>query len=207
MIKTRKFSAWLRRARKSGLVLLVVIGAQPIDARAQSITCAQAVTLLSTGGSPTRTQLAGASSRILECGDTAPGAIVAALRLAAPNTVRDTMAMGDAWALLDRRLSDSVIALAKDPHQTVTRRVFYLSLLARYVAPTVGVDPTGARKMNATVLVTVLHPGVVAGNLPMDVAARDRARAGIAWMATNDPSLDIRRLAGLVAAQLARYAP
>jgi hypothetical protein len=74
------------------------------------------------------------------CGDAAPGWIARMLREATPLSTRDTVARSGAWALLDRRLIDSVRVLAIDHAQTTERRRYFLRLLARYVSPTAAVD-------------------------------------------------------------------
>jgi len=185
----------------AALCALGVVSVQPSELRAQIPTCAQAKSTVLAEGQ-TRSQLQQAWSVIVKCGDDAPPTIVKALRLAVPFTVKDTLARHAAWTLADRRLTDSVIFLAKDAAQSSGRRKELMRLLAHYYNPVVTLYPLSASDSNSSVLRYLLDAEPLEGNQPMVQSDRDRALSAIVWMKTNDPSLEVRKLAAAVAYQI-----
>jgi hypothetical protein len=64
-----------------------------------------------------RLDLFRAASHMLDCVNDAPGVIATGLRSASAGSVKDTVLYEDAYILFDRRLVDSVRALAVDQRQ------------------------------------------------------------------------------------------
>src|SRR5688572_1687755 len=155
-------------------MLLVCVCSTALSAQAMSCATARQ-TILSNGSK--RDALIEASAVIVRCGDLAPNTIVAALRKAAPGSLRDTLARGNAYTLRDARLADSVAVLALDPQQSLARRTFYLGLLVRYVSPHAGLNAFAAADPMTPVLIYQPHTGVIDGNQPMLDYHRDRIRS------------------------------
>jgi hypothetical protein len=183
--------------------LVIAPWVAPVSIAAQTPTCAQAQTTVNSNEGYSRDQIAMAWYVMVTCGDAAPAAIVSAIRRATLNTGRDTLALLAAWSLADRRLVDSIIVLAKDPSQVNARRWQYLGLLTRYYDPSLTLDLSARGPGGGIALAVATDAKTWGGNQPIDQAARDRAKAAIAWMGANDPSLELRRMAALVAQQLA----
>jgi hypothetical protein len=122
------------------------------------------------------------------------------------NSTLDTLVQFDAYMLFDRRLADSIRALALDPNQSKARRTFYLYLLTRYAAPSAGVD-TGAVGKRSIAIVVQPHVEWVTGNQPLTASDRVRVRSTILSMATDDPDPTLRELARMVHEDLGSYPP
>jgi hypothetical protein len=171
--------------------------ALPSRGVAQGMSCDRARTILLSKTS-TRTDKYGAMSRMVNCGDAAPGGIVELLRQGTPHSENDTLALQGAWALLDNQLMDSIRVLAVDVKQPTERRLFFLRLLTRYTAPNAAVDESQMDSDAPSVLTSVIHPGGVVGTNPLTPDGRIRARATIQTMGFHDPDPRLRKLAGLV---------
>ena len=197
-----------RRALQRAGIVASALGLLAFAPRtlAAQMTCDQAKKTLAANNAK-RADLFTAAGTIVNCGDLAPGAIVAALRKAAPNSTLDTLVRYDAYSLLDRRLADSIRALAVDPNQSVGRRTLYLQLLARYAAPRVGVDTAAVTKKRFTAIVVQPRADGFAGNQPLTAADRARVRATISTMAAQDPNANLRELARMVYDDLGIYPP
>ncbi|HEX7979888.1 MAG TPA: hypothetical protein VF461_14870 [Gemmatimonadaceae bacterium] len=187
---------------KAGFIAIAAFA--PMQLMAQQQTCSQATnTLLST--STSRDSLVIAASTIVHCNDQAARVIASMLRNSVPGSLRDTLARIDARTLMDNRLSDSVAVLAKDPHQSIARRTYFLGLLARYYNPRVSVSTLELNSAVPVVLVPVYHPGVVVNARPITGSSRERVMAAIVYLSTHDGDADIRKLAGLIASQINSY--
>ncbi len=203
-----RHSTWSRRSARVALgFLLIGLLAPARSSRAQqTLTCDQArTTLLANGAS--RAQLVLATAKIINCGDMAPGTVVATLRRATPNSTRDTLAQAAAFNLFDRRLLDSVRVLALDASQSAARRQVYLRLLTRYAAPLAAVDTTALNAESPKVLGAGGDGVGVQGTSPLGVEGRNSARATIQAMGYHDPDPRLRKLASLVGDQLQPFMP
>ena len=154
-----------------------------------------------------RMDLYNAAQTIVACGDLAPGTIVAALRRAPINSTLDTLVRFDAFSLFDRRLADSIRALAVDPNEGKARRIMYLQLLTRYAAPQAGVDTSAVTAKRFTAIVIQPHSQWIAGSQPLTASDRANARSTILSMAMNDPDANLRELAMTVYHDLENFPP
>ena len=127
------------------------------------------------------------------------------LRQATPLSTKDTIARIGAWALLDRRLTDSLRVLATDQTQTTERRRFFLSLLVRYAAPNAVIDEGSLDSGAPAVLSTMLDPGGVHGTWPPNTQSHGVVLYTIQQMASNDPDARLRKLAAQVYTELPNY--
>jgi hypothetical protein len=157
--------------------------------------------LLKNGGSANNVRWAGAT--IVRCGDAAPSTLIKAIRTVPLNSLRDSVVERAAWILADRRLVDSVIALGKDPQQSINRRTLALKLLTRYSIHSASLIPEAVNDHPPIVIATVEHSEAVAGNVPLDDAASGRALEAMRWISLNDSDAGVRTLAGLAVKQLA----
>jgi hypothetical protein len=161
------------------------------------MTCNQAKAILVANNSQ-RADMFGAASRILGCLDDAPGAVATGLRRATAGSMQDTVLTEDAYILFDRRLVDSVRALAVDQSQILAKRQSYLLLLTRYISPGTGIDFTAASTGKLMTLSASGGREGVTGAEPIDGAARERALASMYSMKLNDSDAGLRALAGMV---------
>jgi hypothetical protein len=195
-VASRRLARWL--------IMAAWCVSLPSQVGAQGMSCSTAQTILLKKSSA-RTELYGAMSRMVNCGDAAPGGIVKMLRQVTLRSTADTVARQGARALLDNRMMDSIRMLAVDVDQPTERRTFFLRLLTRYAAPNAGIDESQMNSDAPTVLTTVIHPGGVVGTSPMTADGKSRARATIQSMGSHDPDATLRKLAGLVHAELKYY--
>ena len=157
--------------------------AAPIMVRAQlpaPMPCTTAANFLTTN-TGTRTDILLASSRIVRC-DNAVRTLIAALRTATPNSVRDTTLQHAAWLLSDRRMLDSVTALSQDAHVTVERRTVALALLTHYADSLASLMPGGLNDPVGIVIATRIEGGYVPGGVPLTAADQSTALTRIGWM-------------------------
>lgn len=139
----------------------------------------------------------------LPCRDDAAAVITKLLRRSRLGTVRDTLALLAAHALRDEGIVDSVSALAKDSAQSIAQRTIYLNLLAVYTDCRREVNNWPGFEDRWTVLRWMPHQCGRAHRQPLSNDARERARAGIAWMGAHDPDTRLRELSRRVAEELA----
>src|SRR5438045_2107050 len=97
------------RSRYGLLVAALVLLPAP-TARAHQTTCARAQQILACSGQAADS-LHNAAAEILRCGDVAPPTIVSMFRRSSSDTFLDSLAVGEAWTLVDRRLADSIAVL------------------------------------------------------------------------------------------------
>ncbi len=162
-----------------------------------SMTCNQAKAILVADTSQ-RADMFRAASRILGCPGDAPGAIATGLRGATAGSMKDTVLAQDAYILFDRRLVDSVRALAVDQSQALAKRQRYLLLLTRYISPGTGIDFTAASTGKLMALSASGGREGLTGLQPIDGSARERALASIYSMYQNDSDAGLRALASMV---------
>jgi hypothetical protein len=159
------------------------------------MSCSQADSVSRADGG-TRVEIVNATSIALGCRATAPATIVAMLRSARPNSVRDTIALELARALYDSSFADSVIALVREPqHHSLARRGEYLRMLARFYNCAMTVRLDSAR---GVALGWITDSCGRSDELRLPESTRARVRAAIDWMAFNDPDAWIRERAGSV---------
>jgi len=192
-----------KSTRWAATVVLASALVYPAPLAAQSITCDQARKTLLAANSK-RAALFSAGSHMLGCLSEAPGTIASGLRRATPGTVQDTVLQQGAYLLNDRRLVDSVRALAVDQSQALARRRLYLQLLTRYISPGTSIDMSAASAEKLLALVGSGDEESVTGAQPIDEAARVRALGTIYSMKQSDSDTGLRTLANMVYHELYR---
>jgi hypothetical protein len=200
--------SFARRQASFALTFATLFLLQPSTARAQSMTCNQAKAIL-LNSSSLRSDLYQAMAKALRgCPNDGPQIVANALRQAPALSTRDTVARQGAWALLDRRLVDSLHYIALDPAQTTERRRFFLRLLTRYVAPNATVDDRQISSEDSpSVLQAVSDAGGVVGTSPITAESKNTARYTIQYKRDHDADPTLRKLAGLIDQQLQYYGP
>jgi hypothetical protein len=153
--------ARFRRTLAHAFVPVCLAYASP--ALGQSLTCEQARDILLASSSTRDDRYHAIAKAVNACGNGGPIMIARALRAAAPLSTADTVARTGAYALLDRRLADSVRVLARDQSQTTERRRYFLRLLTRYVAANASIDERFVDADAPSVLVPVSDGGGVVG--------------------------------------------
>jgi len=195
--------ARLQQALAFALAAVFLVYPSRIEAQITSCNQAQAILL---NPSSLRDDLYMAMAKAVRCPGDGPRIIATVLRQATPLSTLDTIARQGAYALLDRRLTDSVRVLATDPTQTTERRTLFLRLLTRYAAANAAVDASQINSQpTPSVLLAVQDAGGVLGTYPPDATSRNNARATIHHMSLNDSDATLRKLAGLVYVQLQDY--
>lgn len=142
----------------------------------------------------TRTDLFLASSCIVRC-DNAVRTLIGALRIAMPNSLRDTTVQQAAWLLSDRRMLDSVTALSRDPSVTVERRTVALALLTHYADSLASLWPGGLNDPVGTVIATRIEGGYLPGGVPLTATDQSTALQSIAWMREHESDPTLKSLA------------
>lgn len=189
-------------ARWATVVVIASAFAYPAPLPAQGgMTCNQAKAIL-VADTAQRADMFRAASHILGCLGDAPGAIATGLRGATAGSMQDTVLTQDAHILFDRRLVDSVRALAVDQSQALAKRQGYLLLLTRYISPGTGIDFTAASTGKLMALSASGGREGVTGSQPIDGSARERALLSIYAMKQNDSDAGLRALANMVYREL-----
>jgi hypothetical protein len=184
--------------RWMAVVVVASAFAYPVPSAAQgSMTCNRAKAILVSDTSQ-RANMFRAASHIFACLDDAPGTIATGLRRATSGSMQDTVLTEDASILFDRRLVDSVRALAVDQSQALAKRKRYLLLLTRYIWPGTGIDFNAAATGKLLALSASSYRNEFPGSQPIDGSARERALAGIYSMKLNDSDAGLRALASMV---------
>lgn len=187
------------------IVAFLMLVAHADFASAQTPTtaaCNSARDLLLKSNGGNRTDLVIASNTIIRCGDMAPSTIMAVLRTATPNSLRDSLGQRSAWSLADGRLLDSIAHLSRSPQASVARRTFALALLMRYIDPSAALNPAGATQRLKPVIVTITDDDPIIGNVPIDDIRRTIALDFIGAVGTEDPDPTLRTLASIVKQKL-----
>jgi hypothetical protein len=169
-----------------------------------SRTCDHAATLLlSDRGS--RDDVVGAVRKISECHEIGPHVILELRRRALPGSARDTFALEALWTMVDSRMADSVLALAKDPRHPRRDRLTLLRVLTYYADCSAGlrtdVDPD-----YVPVLASVTDQCGTGARERYSDSDRARIRAGFAWIGEHDPDTNLAKLARRVAEELNLWA-
>jgi hypothetical protein len=203
-----RFARWSHLPATTALALALVVSS-PALLVAQRFTCEEASAVLIAAEVP-RLDRFSAASTMMGCGTMAPGVIATALRRAKPNSTADTVLTIVAMQTFDRRLADSIRAMALDSSQSIARRTTYLQLLTTYALPgtVVNTEAIGHESL------PVLHHHILwvtEASRPFGtrlILKEDRARivATIAEMGRQDPDDGLRRLAARVAPELERLA-
>jgi hypothetical protein len=81
----------------------------------------------------------------------------------------------------------------------------FVGLLARYYNPRVSVTTRDLNDNPPIVLIPNYHPGLVAGQRPMDARAQARVLQAIGSIGEHDADADIRKLAKLIVSQISIY--
>ena len=190
-------------ASARGVLALTILSCFAFPSRgvAQRMSCSRAQTTLLNKNS-TRDELQLAMAKMVNCGDAAPAGSVKMLRQVTSRSTADTIAITGAWALLDRRLVDSIGVLALDASQPRERRLVFLRLLTRYVAPSAGIDTSEVNYQVPSVLTSMQDSEGVIGTNPITFDGRNVARARIQSMSIHDADTTLRKLAALVYQEL-----
>jgi hypothetical protein len=193
---------------------VVFLASSPALLGAQRFTCEEASKILLSASAP-RPDRFSAANKMFECGNIAAATVAGALRRAKPNSTADTIATILATTTFDRRLADSIRAMALDSRQSTARRTLCLQLLTSYALPFTGVDTEAISRGASSVLhrrLRVYDIWQLLFDPPMPpfatrlIRVEDRTRivTTIAEMGRQDPDEALRRLAAEVAIELPR---